>query len=339
MDAKNAVILGCGAIGPVHAAAIAESSDATLYGVCDIVPERRAALAEQYGCKSFSSVEEVLADPGVDTVHICLPHYLHAPMAIRAAEAGKHIVLEKPVALNAAEAAGIVRAVEKAGVTCCVILQNRFNPSVEKAKEWIDKGELGRMLGLRCILTWHRTPEYYRSEEWRGKWATEGGGLLINQAVHMLDMLYHLGGQVESVKGTTDTRVLQDVIEVEDTAEATLYYKDGKKGFFYATNGYSGNSPFFVEMHMEKGLLRYTDNRLLLIRDGTEEVLASDTAAELGKSYWGKGHAKLVALYYRSRQTGVKEYTDLSDAAASMGLLDAIYASSRSRFREFVHTY
>jgi hypothetical protein len=76
-----------------------------------------------------------------------------------------------------------------------------------------------------------------------------------------------------------------------------------------------------------------------LIRDGTEEVLASDTAAELGKSYWGKGHAKLVALYYRSRQTGVKEYTDLSDAAASMGLLDAIYASSRSRFREFVHTY
>ena len=339
MDAKNAVILGCGAIGPVHAAAIAESSDARLYGVCDIVPERRAVLAEQYGCKSFSSVEEVLADPEVDTVHICLPHYLHAPMAIRAAEAGKHIVLEKPVALNAAEAAGIVRAVEKAGVTCCVILQNRFNPSVEKAKEWIDKGELGRMLGLRCILTWHRTPEYYRSEEWRGKWATEGGGLLINQAVHMLDMLYHLGGQVESVKGTTDTRVLQDVIEVEDTAEATLYYKDGKKGFFYATNGYSGNSPFFVEMHMEKGLLRYTDNRLLLIRDGTEEVLASDTAAELGKSYWGKGHAKLVALYYRSRQTGVKEYTDLSDAESSMGLLDTKSASSRRRFRELVHTY
>lgn len=339
MGARNAVILGCGAIGPVHAAAIAEAPDARLYGVCDIVPERSGALAGQYGCKSFSDAEEVFSDPLVDTVHICLPHYLHAPMAIRAAESGKNIVLEKPVALNVAEVKEIVRAVEKAGVQCCVILQNRFNPSVQKAREWIDSGELGRMLGLRCILTWHRTPEYYRSEEWRGKWKTEGGGLLINQAVHMLDMLYYLGGEVEAVKGTADTRVLQDLIEVEDTAEATLYYKDGKKGFFYATNGYSTNSPFFVEMHMEKGILRYTDNRLLLIRDGAEELLASDSAAELGKSYWGKGHAKLIGLYYRSRETGVKEFTGLSDAAYSMGLLDAIYASSGSRAKEQIALY
>lgn len=339
MSAKNAVIIGCGAIGPIHAAAIAEAEDVHLYGVCDIIEERADLLSEQYGCKSFTDLAQVLADEQVDSVHICTPHYLHAPMAVQAARAGKHIVLEKPVALNVEEARGISRAVEEAGVRCCVILQNRFNPSVEAAKQWIEEGSLGRMLGIKGFLTWRRTPEYYQAAEWRGKWATEGGGLLINQAVHMLDMLYHLGGPVAQVKSTIDTRVLQDVIEVEDTADATLFYEDGKIGLFFATNGYFGNTPFFIEMHFEKGLLRYMDDQLVLKAENREEVLASDTSASIGKSYWGRGHAKLIDGYYRSFVTGGKEYTDLSDAAASMGLLDAIYASARSASRKQVTTY
>jgi UDP-N-acetyl-2-amino-2-deoxyglucuronate dehydrogenase len=339
MGATNAVIIGCGAIGPVHAAAIAESEDAHLYGVCDIQEERAGALARQYGIKSFTAIEQVLADPEVHTVHICTPHYLHAPMAIQAAEAGKNIVLEKPVSLSVQEARGISRAVKQAGVRCCVILQNRFNPSIEAAKERIAEGSLGQMLGIKGILTWMRTPQYYQAEAWRGKWATEGGGLLINQAVHMLDMLYYLGGEVEAVKGSMDTRVLQEVIEVEDTAEATFYYKDGKRGFFFATNGYSGNSPFYVEMHFEHGTLRYMDHQLTLHSEDRVEVLASDKAASLGKSYWGRGHAKLIAGYYRSLASGGKHYTDLSDAASSMGLLDAVYASARSGKKEQVVTY
>lgn len=339
MSAKNAVIIGCGAIGPVHAAAIAEAEDVHLYGVCDIIESRAVQLAEQYGCKAFADFNQVLADDKADSVHICTPHYLHAPMAIAAAEAGKHVVLEKPVALNVDQARGIGQAVEKAGVRCCVILQNRCNPSVETAKAWIEAGKLGRLLGLKGFLTWKRTPEYYQAAEWRGKWATEGGGLLINQAVHMLDMLYHLGGEIDAVKGSIDTRVLQDVIEVEDTADATLFYKDGKIGLFFATNGYFGNTPFFIEMHFENGLLRYMDDQLILKTEEKEEVLASDKAAAIGKSYWGRGHAKLINSFYRSLALGTKEYTDLADAAYSMGLLDAIYVSAKTGTRQQVVTY
>lgn len=339
MSVKNAVIIGCGAIGPVHAAAIAEADGVRLYGVCDIVEERAQALASQYSCRSFADIAQALGDPQVDSVHICTPHYLHAPMAVQAAEAGKHVVLEKPVALNVEEARGIVRAVERAGVKCCVILQNRFNPSVELAKQWIKAGTLGKLLGLKGYLTWKRTPEYYQAAEWRGKWATEGGGLLINQAVHMLDMLHYLGGPIASLKGSMDTRVLQDVIEVEDTAEATLFYEDGKTGLFYATNGYIANSPFFIELHFEQGLLRYMDQQLVLKTQDEERPLTSDKAAAIGKGYWGSGHSGLIAAYYRSFASGKKEYTDLSDAACSMGLLDAIYASARNGTREVVRTY
>lgn len=331
----HAVIIGCGAIGPVHAAALAESEAVRLYGVCDILGERAQALAEPYGCLTYPDLEQVLSDPEVDSIHICTPHYLHAEMAIRAARKGKHIVLEKPVAMNAAEAKQVSDAVSAAGVRCCAILQNRLNPSVEKAKRLIEEGVLGRMLGIKGFLTWKRTPEYYRSEAWRGKWETEGGGLLINQAVHMLDMMYYLGGDVLAVKGNIDTRVLEDVIEVEDTADASFYYADGKAGFFFATNGHSMNSPFFIEMHMEQGLLRYIDDQLILKREGGDEVLAHDRKGTLGKSYWGIGHARVIDDFYRSLAEGRSGgYIGLEEASCSMGMLDAIYASSKSRRKE-----
>ncbi|MDF2922215.1 MAG: oxidoreductase [Paenibacillaceae bacterium] len=339
MSQMNAVIIGCGAIGPIHAAAIAQAADVQLYGVCDIIEERARALAEKYGCRSFTDLEQVLADEAVDSVHICTPHFLHAEMTARAARAGKHIVLEKPVAMSVAQARTAAEAVKAAGVSCCAILQNRLNPSVEKAKQLIEDGTYGKLLGIKGFLTWKRTAEYYQSESWRGKWETEGGGLLINQAVHMLDMLHYLGGAVQAVKGNIDTRVLEDIIEVEDTADATIYYEDGKVGLFYATNGHSMNSPFFVELHMEKGLLRYIDDQLIYKGEAGDEQLASDVRTTLGKSYWGIGHARLIADFYRSLAGGDASYSRLQDAACSMGMLDAIYASSRNRRKQAVELF
>lgn len=337
MSQLRAVIIGCGAIGPIHAAAIDHAEDAVLYGVCDIIEERAMKLASQYGCRSYLSFEEVLADEAVDCVHICTPHYLHAGMTVKAAQAGKHIVLEKPVAMNVAEARQAAEAVEAAGVSCCAILQNRLNPSIEKAKQILADGTYGKLLGLKGFLTWKRTAEYYQSAAWRGKWATEGGGLLINQAVHMLDMMHYIGGPVQAVKGNIDTRVLEDVIEVEDTADATIYYEDGKVGYFYATNGYSMDSPFFMELHLEKAVVRYIDDQLIVKHDGVDEVVAKDTRASLGaKSYWGIGHARLIADFYNNVNGGGAAYTKFADAACSMGMLDAIYASSKSRTKQAV---
>jgi UDP-N-acetyl-2-amino-2-deoxyglucuronate dehydrogenase len=339
MSTFNTVIIGCGAIGPLHAAAIAASSTVQLYGVCDIIEERANALAEKYNCQVFRSFTQVLADKDVDSVHICTPHYLHADMAIQVAKSGKHIVLEKPVALNMEQARSVSVAVTTAGIQCCVILQNRLNPSIVQAKKFISDGSLGTMLGIKGFLTWHRTAEYYQSEPWRGKWETEGGGLLINQAVHMLDMLYHLGGDVTAVKGNIDTRVLNDIIQVEDTAEATIYYQDSKIGLFYATNGYSENSPFYIEMHFEKGILRYIDDHLILKSDGNDALIASDQKNSLGKNYWGSGHARLIDNFYLNLAGGDDSYTNLQDAAYSMGMLDAIYTSSKHHRKEIVEVY
>lgn len=338
MDPKNAAIIGCGAIGPIHAAAITASEGANLYAVCDQIEERASVLAQKYGCKVLS-LEQILLDPKVDCVHICTPHYLHGEMAIQVAQAGKHIVLEKPVALHVKEASQVYQAVENHGVQCCVVLQNRLNPSIQMAKQYIEAGTLGKLLGIKGFLTWKRTAAYYQSESWRGKWATEGGGLLINQAVHMLDMLYYLGGEVEAVKGNIDTRVLYDTIEVEDTADATLYFKDDMVGLFYATNCNSQDSPFFIEIHLEKGLLRYMDKQLTLKTEEEEKVLVRDDGNALGKAYWGSGHAELINCFYQNIAGCNVRYSTLRDAAYSMGLLDGIYASAKSRKKEKVEIY
>jgi len=342
MSQMNAVIIGCGAIGPVHAEAVKNSDAVHLYGVCDILPERAEALAQRYGCRVFTSYAQVLADEAVHSVHICTPHHLHAEMAEQAAAAGKQIVLEKPVAMNVPEARVVKTAVRTAGVSCCAILQNRLNPCIKTAKTLIDEGSYGKLLGIKGFLTWKRTAEYYSSADWRGKWATEGGGLLINQAVHMLDLLYYLGGEVEAVKGHIDTRALQEVIEVEDTAEATFYYKDGKRGWFYATNGYSEDSPFLLEMHLEHGVLRYIDNKLIFKSNGEEQILADDMNSSrnsIGKAYWGNGHARLIDQFYQSLAGHPASYSTLQDAAYSMGILDAIYASSSQDRRETIELY
>lgn len=342
MSQINAVIIGCGAIGPVHAEAVKNSDATHLYGVCDILSERAEALAQRYGCRVFTSYAQVLADEAVHSVHICTPHHLHAEMAVQAASHGKQIVLEKPVAMNVPEARVVNDAVRTAGVSCCAILQNRLNPCIEAAKSLIDERTYGELLGIKGFLTWRRTAEYYGSADWRGKWATEGGGLLINQAVHMLDLLYYLGGEVMAVKGHIDTRALQEVIEVEDTAEATFYYRDGKRGWFYATNGYSEDSPFFLEIHLEHGVLRYIDNKLILKSHGEEQLLADDlhsSKSMVGKAYWGSGHARLIDQFYQSLAGPPASYSTLQDASYSMGILDAIYASSRNDRREMIELF
>lgn len=329
MKQLQCVVIGCGAIGPIHMEAIVACDAANLYGVCDILPERAQRYSQQYRCKAFSSIEEVLSDPAVDSVHICTPHYLHVPMALAAAKAEKRIVLEKPIAMNTKDAAIVAQALEN--IPCCAIFQNRYNPCVKRMKHAVDKHTYGELLGLKGILTWCRTPQYYQSADWRGKWATEGGGLVINQAVHMLDLLQFLGGGAAAIQAHYDTRVLGDVIEVEDTAEATLYLHSGKLAHFYAINTYSTNSPYDIELHFERGILRYMYGKLYLVSGDALQLLESDDNAGKGKVYWGAGHAYVINAFYQGT-----DYTTISDALASISLVEGLYRSSRENKKIFL---
>ena len=224
---KKVCVVGCGSISPVHINALKETKYADLFAVCDIVPEKADKCANKYGAKAFYNFDDVISCSEIDSVHICTPHYLHVEMAIKALESGKYVVLEKPAAINLEELKKLQEANEKHKGKLSLILQNRTNPCVVALNKDIKETDCGNLLGSKAFLTWKRTKEYYEKDAWRGKWATEGGGLMINQAVHILDLLCWLSGGVKSVKATMSNKTLADVIEVEDTAEALFKLKNG----------------------------------------------------------------------------------------------------------------
>ena len=311
-------------MGPVHAEAVKNAEYAELYGVCDTDEKRTAG----YDCKKFTSYDDAVADENIDCIHICTPHYLHVPMLRRAVEAGKMVVVEKPAAMNYDEFKTILPYAKKTRI--CAVLQNRFNPCVEKLKEITESGEYGRVLGLKGILTWKRDKAYYQSGAWRGKWATEGGGLVINQALHTLDLLYYLGNKPTAVKASADTRVLGDIIEVEDTAEATIFMENDVRAHFYATNNYSTNSSYDIEVHTEKAVFKYFLERLFKINGSNYEIIAEDNMKAHGKVCWGASHEKLIDNFYRAAAGGNARYTTLEDAEPIMKLLSALYESAET---------
>ena len=303
----KACIVGYGAIGPIHANALSNSG--IDYVVCDCNPER-LKKAESLGI--FTSFEAVLNDTSIDAVHICTPHHLHVPMALAALEKGKHVVLEKPVGINPEE---VKKLFDYQGdKEICIMLQNRKNPGIIKMKELIDSEAFGKPVTLNAFLTWHRDEEYYAQDEWRGKWATEGGGLMINQAVHTLDLLCWLGGGYKNLHGGIATRLLGDCIEVEDTSDAVIETNSGIKACFYATNCSPINSPMRIEATFDDCVLSYCNNMLILINDGAVEILETDATASGNKSYWGLGHQVVIKEFYSYLDGKADDYSRLEYA-------------------------
>lgn len=317
---RNVCIVGYGAIGPVHAKALEHVEHAKLYAVCDINEVRRTLCKEKYDVLEYDDFDTMLQDKDIDTVHICTPHYLHFEMVKKALEAGKDVVVEKPVTMTREEFKVLqeLKGVERV----CVVLQNRLNPCVQKLKKIIGSGELGAVKAAKGILTWHRDKAYYEKDAWRGKWETEGGGALINQAVHTLDYFCYLLGDVKSVKANMFNYSLDGVIEVEDTVTAYLELEEDVKGIFFATNSYVENSAPFFEVTFEKGTARYMDKKLWI----NGELLAEDKAASTGKAYWGNSHATLLKRYYDEGK-----YFTVEDAKVTMETVFAMYESALNK--------
>lgn len=331
---KNGCVVGYGAIGPVHANALETAEDARLYAVCDIDGARLEKCKAEHDVAVYREFGEMLEDGEIDCVHICTPHYLHKDMAVQAMRAGKQVVLEKPAAMNAAELSELLAVQEETGAKVCLMLQNRMNQGIQEMKALAEDPSLGRLLGVEGSLAWHRDAAYYQSAPWRGTWKYEGGGLLINQAVHLIDLLGYVGGGIHSVRAGISTRLLGDVIEVEDTAEALLMMENGIRGCFYATNAYSADKPYRVELQYENALLRYADGRLYRI-GGQVEVLAEDAKPAIGKTYWGSGHLAVIAQFYHSLEHG-GSFLSLQDGIRTMQALFAFYESSAAGGREVV---
>ena len=314
----NICIVGFGAVGPVHAESLNLIKNVNIYGICDILKERADEGAEKYGCKAFYSFEDCLSDENIDSIHICTPHYLHFEMIKSAVWAGKKVVCEKPVTMKKDEFEYLLKHHGDGSVF--PIIQNRTNKCIKELKSIIDNDNtLGKLIAVKGILTWYRDADYYNSAEWRGTKLYEGGGVLINQAVHTLDLMIYLGGELEKVTATMTNKSLEGIIEVEDTVDAYMLYKNGAKGIFYATNAYPGNSPIQLELIFENTSFRYISGKLY--RDDTE--ICVDDKKFFGKEYWGAGHERMFYDLY----VNDKKLT-LNDIKATMQAMFAIYESA-----------
>lgn len=230
----NIALVGCGRIAKRHAELLGtqQIAGARLVAVCDVQSERVTSFATDYGVPGFTSLDDLLAMPGIDVVSVLTPSGMHAAHAIAVARSGRHVIVEKPMALTLVDADAMVRECDAAGVSLFVVKQNRLNVPVVKAREALDAGRFGRLVLGTVRVRWCRDQRYYDQDDWRGTWAQDGG-VLANQASHHVDLLRWFMGPVESVHARGITALVD--IETEDTAVATLKFRSGAVGIIEAT--------------------------------------------------------------------------------------------------------
>ncbi len=245
-------VVGTGMISRFHARAIAEVRGARLVACTSRRPKSAKQFAQEHACTAHGTLEELLGDARVDVVVIATPSGAHLEPAVAAARAGKHVIVEKPLEITLKRCDRIIRECEKHGVTLSTIFPSRFHDSAVKLKRAVDAGRFGRLTLGSAYVKWFRTQEYYDSGAWRGTWALDGGGALMNQAIHTVDLLTWLMGPVAEVQATTAT-LAHRRIEVEDAAAATLRFSNGALGVIEATTAAYPGYPKRVELHGSQG--------------------------------------------------------------------------------------
>ncbi|MDR1444104.1 MAG: Gfo/Idh/MocA family oxidoreductase [Treponema sp.] len=324
----RAALIGLGVIGKVHSAAIESLQNAVLAAVCDTDPSKKSQVPS--GAVFYDDYEEMFRREKLDVVHICLPHFLHYPAAKAAAEAGLNIFAEKPLALNGKEAAEFVKLEDRYGVKICLCLQNRLNPTTETLCRLLHSGYYGALTGIRGSVSWYRSREYYQAGPWRGIMAQAGGGCMINQAIHTLDLMqYFAGSPVVRVRGSI-AQILDYGLEVEDTAVGHFEFENGAAGLFTASVANYTDENVELSLRCEGAEFSLRDRKLFRLRGEEHELLASDTAEFSGKAVYGNSHVKLIGRFYQVLETGEGWYIRPEEGLPSLAMIDAVRESSRT---------
>ncbi|WP_051441605.1 Gfo/Idh/MocA family protein [Arthrobacter sp. H14] len=234
-------IVGCGAIAGNHAEAYLAAEGAVVVGCCDVDTDRATSFAASAGISSAVETVDELLDLGLDVVSVCTPHPTHESVVVAAASRGVHVLCEKPIAVDSASARRMIDACEDAGVVLGVLFQRRFWPAAQRLRAAIDDGTLGDPVLGHCSVLLHREPEYYSADAWRGMWATDGGGVLMTQGIHYIDLLQWFMGPVAEVTGRVGTFKHGEHIEVEDSAVATLLFESGALATVQASTAVTPN--------------------------------------------------------------------------------------------------
>jgi len=342
MNSLRVAIIGCGVIGPTHAACYRKLPDVRLTWACDLIEARARKLAADHGIPQVAAdFRRVLRAPDVDAVSICTDHASHAAIAVAALKAGKHLLCEKALAHTPAGLNAMLRH-EQAhpGVLCGAVFQHRFEALNRSVRDLIAAGTLGRMLTAGMRLRCQRTNDYYRGDAWRGTWALEGGSVLINQAIHYIDLLRWIMGGVRGVTGMHANLTHQGVIETEDTAVAGVEFANGALGTIEATCSSSARWESMLFFQGTAGAIEIFDDAVARVdlrdkADGErllEALRACQGADEAvpGKAYYGAGHPGQIADFVGAIRDRRPTFVSLSSAAETVDLVLGIYKSGRT---------
>ena len=322
-------IIGCGRISVCYADSLLKLKDkAELCYAVDIDLAKAERFAEPFGCNYTDELEDIF-DKGIDIAHLCLPHDLHAPIAIRLMEQGIHMLTEKPIALTLQEADEMIKSASKNNVKLGCIFQTRYNDSVQRLKQMYNDGEFGKVTAARSYLSWYRPDEYYKGSNWKGTWEHEGGGTLIDQAIHSIDRVrYILGSDVKWIEGSIHNHY-HPKLHVEDAAEAAICFENGCIYNLYACNYYGFDSPINIEFCGEKG-------RFGLIQDvgytwfGNEytEYREISKGNTVGKNYWGTTHIMQIEEFYDAVRDDKGITVDGLEGRKTLEMIKGIYLSA-----------
>lgn len=339
MKIFKVAIIGCGNIFPMHAQSINEIENTKIVAVCDVKESRARDKAKQYNCHFYKDYKEMLLKEEIDVVHICLPHYLHAEVAIYAASLKKHILTEKPMSIKLEDAEAMIKAALDNKVTLGVIFQNRYNPGSRLIKNTLESGELGKILAGKLQVTWNRSDEYYSHSDWKGTWDMEGGGVIIDQAIHTMDLMrWFIDSEIEYIDANISNRSHKK-IDVEDSAEGIIKYKNGVVTAFHAINYYTYDSPVEIELHCQKGIATMVGNRAhVKLNDGREFIADTNSSETFNygdgvKGYWGVSHTKQIKNYYSSISAGLQPDIDGEEAIKTQKMICSIYESGKKRVK------
>ncbi len=317
-------LVGCGAIAPSHIDAIL-TNRMQVCALCDIDRTHAEELIAKFALANveiYTDYTEMLQAARPDVVHICTPHDLHAPMSIAALRRGIHVLCEKPLCITQKQLTELREAASRSSARLGVCHQNRYEPNMIRLKELCSSKVTAGM----GDVVWERDASYYNSAAWRGTWKQEGGGAMINQALHTLDLMQWVCGMPDRVTAHIATDVLKNIIETEDTAIARFSCPDGAVFHFFATVGSHSNFKPLLRIHLESGDSIMAEKESIIYNGVLSSVPPQKEC--IGKAEWGMGHRALIADFYGCIQTGTHFAIDLEEAAKVVRMILAMYHSN-----------
>ncbi len=334
-------IIGTGAIAQMHAQALTGVEQAELFMVFDTISERAQAFAKRHNCRYANSLEELLQSE-VEAVTIATPSGLHGECVIPAAKAGKHVLCEKPLEVTVSKTNDLIRICESNNVRLSAVFQARFCEAVKTIRQAVDEGRFGQHVLGSASVRWYRTPEYYANAGWRGTWELDGGGALMNQGIHTVDLLLYFNGDPREVTGRF-TRVMHKGIDVEDTVVAMVQFKNGSLGTIEASTACAPGFPRRVELSGTKGSVvlegdhitrwAFADERpedKLIRENGSPSADSKSSGASDPMAISWEGHRRQLQELTEAILGGHRLTAPGSEGKRAVELICAVYESART---------